>query len=724
MSANDMDNITQKTIEFLKGLIAYNYDASFLDAISGVLKVDKTKINSAIMNQISNILNVEIKLWTVMQVGKKHVQEEKTTSLGEILLDISAEHHHNDGEHSCDFHTESLISHLFFAMFKTMEQFPSSMTFKQRVQNAVTALLHDVGKPACKSRLKFKEKKVIGFPFHGEMGSGILLKCWNYGFAPYFSKEEWEVMARTVAVHMCGYHETDLKGEQAVYKLPLLRFEQSDVKRALYWLSYGDTFGAVPDPSVAEPVVPFIKSRQPFLDDINGDFDLKAFKGSYKLRGTVIEMNGMSASGKSTVTKHLIDTLIANGVPKEAIVVVERDVITTDVTSRRLGLGPRTEKAIGEEYKKIYDAYTKMKLGKAVNLKMSKLIDDAVRKGKIVIVDTVANMFSGADFIYPDIVSDSFKIAIDVLRNSPMTNEGERLGCTLDKQLEIFGQLTPLCWLPVGCLPGPIGAGRLNHLASISSASSGCERICADKSKKVRPHFRFQKTWGSSTTDIDRMLGHIAATIEYDKDAVAEDEMDMCELFEHLTSICTWDQLRDWFGMRLFMTPPPALMQNTELEKRAFMIKYLDHSRLYRPKFARNGRGSVVLELDNNKFVCIKNQLQRGVEYLTHTHHDAGVVENEDVKEGQYDHLDDIQQEIMRKFAAREALDGFYSGKKDGSLSSWGLIPRDLMLYGINVYKIIRDLIENSTDERDEFSRMLIRKADEMNLPFIPLLAF
>lgn len=707
-----MEKVNSDAIAFLLQLMEGQYDVSdFIKKISHAISFDINKIDIKVLVEISTLLNIESEMLTIVD----GVQSMQTITMGQLLLKISEKDCHNVDEYKCIFHTESLICHLLFAMLKSLESLPSDMPKREKVHNAFTALVHDVGKFGCIAKLKFGKSLTTAFPFHGEHGSGILLKMWNDGYGPWFTKDEWETMCRTVAVHMCGYHETTLDSENAKYKLPLLRFETPQVKNMLYWLSYADRSGAVPEPHAHEDHEEYLKFRDTFKAEIMKPFDLQEFKSKYGLRGTIIEICGMSASGKSTLAEKLLEYL-GQKIDKSAIVYVERDQIMSDIVSRRLGKGPMEQKASGNLYQELYEYYRNKNLASVVNQKMNKLISDGIRKGQIVIVDTVANYFNGADSMYPEFAINAFRIAIDVLRNKEITNEGDRLGMTLDEQLKIFGNVDFLNWIPDGAKPLTIGTGRLGMLASISSASSRVEQICKSVKDRVRPHFRFPSTWDSKNFAFWQMIDHIIATMEY-TGKLSEDDMDACQLLDYLSSIGSWEQTRDFFGWRMFRSPPPALMQGTEYEQKSFLIKYLDQCRLYRPVWARQCRGSAFLRI-NDKFTCIKSLLQRGVEYLTHTHHNAGIVENENLKIGEYDHLDDIQQEIMRKFQKREKIDAIASSKNDGSLSAWGLFPLNNPETTILV-----DLITKSTDERDNLSRMIVKMAQDCNLPFIPILA-
>src|ERR1700744_4565164 len=175
--------------------------------------------------------------------GKK--QNMRETNLLEMFNTIKTNHCHTmkvkSHTYICEYHKESLFSHLHLASLMTLIQVSknSEMVYKEKLLIVLTALLHDIGKFESYQPITIDAgRKLLGFAFHGEMGSGIIQQMYNMKFEKYFSKEEWEMMARTVCVHMCGYTEVDQESISAKYKWSLLRLENQSVRNCLKYLSY------------------------------------------------------------------------------------------------------------------------------------------------------------------------------------------------------------------------------------------------------------------------------------------------------------------------------------------------------------------------------------------------------------------------------------------------------------------------------------------------------
>ena len=704
---------------FLNGLINGEFNLEeFVKDVHPFISLDMTKLRPKEMHlyRITEFLNIPFYVWTIVD----SVQSIEEETFGSLLQKIALKNCHNEGEFRCAYHRESLITHLIFSMLKCAERVPQFIPVKQQIQFMIMALLHDIGKFGCASLLKYNDKKVTCFTFHGEYGGGLLVKLWHNGFSAFFNKDEWEDLVRTISVHMCGYHETTTTTVQAKLKHTLLRVESTSIKNKLYWLSMADAEGGCPEAHLGKDLPKYMAFRETFKNTIDHEFDLKKFKTDEKLTGTIIQLCGMSGSGKSKITKNIVGHFIAKGVDPNAIVIVERDAIICNITSKRIGEGLCDTKPTGEKFSRLYAEYKRLNLADVVNKKMMKIIDDGIRQGKIVIVETVANFFSTADNIYPESAMNSLKIAVDVLRNDLLTEEdASRIGVTLKKQIEINGEVSSLNWLPKHSLPGTLGSGRLGYLASIASASSGVESICKDVRYKSRPHFRHQISWNLGHRNLFNLLDHVGNAVEYIQNgSIDENNVDITHLISHLYETSKYEGVKRFFNERAFMCSPPALMRGTKYEEVSFYIKYLEHCRIFGPKFSRQGRGSIFMKMPSGKMVCIKNLLQRGVEYLTGQHVKDGITENENIKiDGDWSHLDTIQQSTMKAFMTGDKVDIWASGKNDGSLCGINIYP-----VGSEVHMVIRELIMNSTNPRDDFSRMILCESEKRNLPFLPVL--
>ena len=711
-----MDNYTKI---FVNGMINGNFDLEeFINSVSSSItfNINKLKSKELYLYDISTFLNIPFDVWTIN--GTTQTMEELT--FGYVLQYISTKNCHNEGEFKCRHHCESLLSHLVFAMLKCMEKLPSSMGKRQQIQLMILALLHDVGKYGCTCLLKHNENKVTGFTFHGEYGAGILIKLWHNGFSSFFNKNEWEDMVRTVSVHMCGYHEITTSTIQSKFKHSLLQSESLQVKDNLYWLSIADIEGRCSEIYSKQDLKEYIAFREIFKKILGTPFNLKEFKKIEKLNGCIIQLCGMNGSGKSNLSVIIKNYLESTGVNKNAIVTLDHDIVISNVIAQRRGIEMFIDKPINKEFLELYAEYSELQLGDIVNKKMRNIIDLAIRKGKIIIVETRSHLFRNIDSIYPDSAICTLKLAIDVLRNCPFSqSDVDRTGLCINKQVSTFGNLSVLNWLPYNSLPGKCGTGRLKYLSSISSESSNVEHIRKDIQYKSRPHFRYQIAWDLGHSSLFHLLNYIGHAVEYNSNSDDNyNEMDITRLIDSLYQQGNHKNVKQFFNERAFLCLPPALMKGTEYEHSSFYIKYCEHCRIFSPKFSRQGRGSIFMKLPSGNFVCVKNLLQRGVEYLTEHHIKKGITESENIKANEeWSHLDIIQQETMNRFISDSYIDGWLSFKNDGSLSGINLYPK-----GTEVYNVISDLINKSTDPRDVFSKMMLEESNKKKLPFLPVL--
>jgi hypothetical protein len=712
-------DIHDYSVKFLNKLIDGNFNlAKFINNISSLVKFDLNKLENKELNlyDVTAFLNIPFNMWII----NKGIQSIEELTFGDLLKNICEKDCHNEGEYKCPFHNESLISHSIFSMLKCLENLPPNMPKKQQNKLIIMSLLHDIGKFTCTCLTEYNEIKVTGFPFHGECGAGILIKLWHNGFSAFFDKKDWETLVRTISIHKCGYNELSTETLQAKFKHTLLRAESDQVKEHLYWLSIGDVDGGCYE-SKEDYLKKHIPFREEFKQTINKSFDFIKFKRDEGLRGCVIEMAGMSGSGKSYLLDNIVNYLITkdvNPVNPNAILVVERDLIMANIVLKRIGEPECLKKPVGIKYDKVYKEYKRLKLSSTVNKKMSKMISDGIRHGKIIIVDTMANLFQGCDSMYPDSMIDTFKIAIDVLRNDVLTEEdSNRMNITLEKQINIFGDLSLLNWIPKDSLPKKTGMGRLKQLSTISS-SQMVESTNKNIHSKTRPHLRHQLSWTLGHENLHKLLDYVAIGVEYEtNNYINESESDITCLISYLYSLNGNAEVKNFFSERAYMCSCPTLMKNTKFENSTFYIKYLEHCRIFNMKFSRQGRGSIFMKLPSEKIVCIKNLLQRGIEYLTGQHIEHDIKENEDINvTGDLSYLDEHQQIILKKFMGDKPIEGYLSFKNDGSLSGINLYPK-----GSEVYDVMCDLIKKSTDTRDEFSKLLLFESINNNLPFLPV---
>lgn len=201
---------------------------------------------STTLEKIQKILNVQTH-WT------NCLNQYITITLNTLIDEISKEHFHQnvntDGIHivfskknvktaSCDYHVESLLEHSLMAMIIAID----ISSDEDAVISGLTALLHDIGKPGCLSVYGNN----IGYPFHGEYGACILSSMYSDAISAYVTFTQWQTMCDAIGIHMCSYHTTD-NSEWSTYRRTLSQLASPDVKKLLWNLSFGDTFGKISD---------------------------------------------------------------------------------------------------------------------------------------------------------------------------------------------------------------------------------------------------------------------------------------------------------------------------------------------------------------------------------------------------------------------------------------------------------------------------------------------
>jgi len=603
------------------------------------------------------------------------IQSIETITFGELLIEIGKENYHNKDDFKCKYHEESLLTHSICAMLKCIEIMPLTLPIRYRSQLAICALFHDVGKISCCQHIKKTKGGMTSFAFHGECGSGIMMQLWTSNLESLFTKFEWEIMCRTIAVHMCGYHCKDYTCNDTKYKMELLTFEDSVVKENLYWLCYGDSTGKIS--KYNEDIKMIMDNRENFRECMQVPFSYKSFTINRNITGCLIKLCGQSGTGKSSLSKLINKFLLSKDVKPNMIINIERDLIMCNVSQLNMDkmAEPFTEKPDGAQYKILYRNYKDKNLRADVDSTIMNIIK--CNCNKIVIVDTLMNYHNSAATIYPDECKYMFKININVLRGKLYDIVTcARMENTLGEQLDITGNISLTHWLPKGA--------QYNSITSMSTNSY-------IRGHAIQPHMCFQYHWTPGYSlgvgNIKRMLQHVIDNINYNPD--------LCEYINNFEDSTV---MTEYFRHNKYLINYPHVFDQTLFRKKCFMIKYLEHNRSYSKQWMRSTRGSIFIDIDG-KHVCIKNLLQRGIEYVTNIHVKEGITVNEN-SGGMYD---DVQDMIIRKFTNSESLESVISFKNDGSLLGITLYPKSdeklsyVMEQGLNNCPISKVFMEKAT---------------------------
>jgi hypothetical protein len=680
--------------------------------------------------EIINILNEEFNIWIV----QKEIQQMKKTNFAHILSEISKEHTHkfmkNGTEYACP-HYESLGTHLLTAM-TIMFACTNDVESDVRLSLCTTALLHDIGKYRT-AGMTYGKHNYSQYPFHGELGAGILLQAWTLdGMGKYFNKETWEEMSRTVSMHMCGYSENDASREQTQFKWNLLANESGNVKNMLFYMSMADRFGTIKTDGESEGRNnddKFKNSREEFKNSLT----CKCDHSKYTKNGMCIMLCGMSAAGKSTLVEKIIET--CDSVKKDMCVVIDRDLIMTQVVSEHLQIETKpTVKASGKQYAEFREVYERHKLNTTVNKIMKEDIDIGIKNGKIVILDTMMNLFGSLNKVLPKNFKKTFKISIHPVRNEIMTQkDADRLGITVEKQLNIFGSRDEFCWLTSSLMgESRYETSKLKILAPITTV-----RDMDNAKESAKPTLTFVVTWDLGKTDMLRQIKQYAETMTDRKITVKEKE-------EHIDgrlleqNVWTDDMNIAEYVNYMYKKSKGKIKQITKKltslhfmakyseEDKILKIKYYEFCRLWKPKWARECRGCVLrLSNETNKFVCDKMLLQRGTEILTGMQLEENLESNMDVNINEDEKIDyrkdkcmfdEFQQNTIQLLSCKESqpINGALSFKNDGSLLGITLYGKDTEAYSYYTNKI-------ESQENNKLGKLMLKISKDLS--FIPVIS-
>lgn len=606
-----------------------------------------------------------------------------------------------NGDHyyNCAYHTESLGDHLILAMYETLTHAVDD-NLAQDLQFAIAfaTLFHDCGKPSCHKLYDVESGAFTGFPFHGETGAAMMAAMWSDEYIPVISKKHYDTAVNAIRLHMCGYH-----GAPSKYRHDLLCTEDHHTKLFLYYMSWGDELGKVPETGLEIYRDTVSRQRAIFMNNVvKSTLTIPDFYRRYGISSVVVFVIGESGSGKSTFVDRLTKTFGPGSVCH-----VERDRIMT-----KLLTGEDT-RYYGRKYALLYSVYSAMKdlhnastdksqaknipmltdavttavdtwnteypdlpiknpetprpITNQIRKKMYTMIRKSISGGCITIIDTLMNSHPAViEQNLPPELRWCFKIHIHVNNYCPRT-DGNNVGESLDHQLKLvdnFGLYN--------IVKDP------KDFASISTANGDSgdlpKGMCM---KRFTPNYvmfvgrtptgefgydaAINKIGCFSYTDlIDLDLSTNYADFYLDQFLL---NMNICDLVEALyRRLGSIDAIKEWFSTEGFNC---SIMYDNFL-----VIKYFEKpgAMYWRYKWAKQCRGIVVYIDYIGRTSIVSFKLPRGAEILTGVHIDTGIDETQDLNPRSIGNLDDAQQEICKVMTTGGDLEGHLTSKADGSL--------------------------------------------------------
>ncbi len=636
---------------------------------------------------IGKILDIEFDDLNINVVDQVYTRTFNKTSFRKIL-DIIAENdvHQNvkigKKKFSCSYHTEPLIDHLIYASIITgIHAINDNQNEKIILMSCITALLHDIGKPACIHAFG----KHLGYPFHGENGCAMILRAFNDNFLEYFTLDEYLAIARCVAVHMCSYHVADYTTERNLHRASSIFHETSQCKILLKYLSYGDTFGKFPESIHDDSTEDFINSRDLWNEQIckQNELDFKNF---------TICVNGRSNSGKSTIVNIIAKWFQEFNISYE---IISRDVVLCNIVYNmfqdQLDFKLQSDsRPTGIQYAACYELYKQHQLGHKVNSEMKTLIRNSIKTNIITIIDTQATMFPNVDNIFPAEITNTIRVSIVSMINF-MTNINDKNGVSLNTQLEMTGKISSI---------SPMDYSGVD-LIGMQAESSNNSDPSPFAYSNVFPVVATLKYQNSNTMGLSMFFDYMKKMVKQIEDTNPERFIDtsLMHIGDYIRYYANkfndFDKLCEHFRMMCYTaSAPPDIRENDIWKNRIIHIKYLQHNMNWNT-WGRDSRGTAAMQMNNGKWRIIKALLQRGDETLTGYQVERGITETENcnVRLDSYArHLSRDQQDLLQDLLTKRPVNLVASFKKDGSLLCFSLYTGEAALH-------FRDIIMNCTDD-------------------------
>ncbi len=608
---------------------------------------------------------------------------------------------------SCGFHFESLFEHSVLAMFYSMFYSSSKTNNSEEIWTAgLTGLLHDIGKI---NTMCLYGKSNLGYPFHGSYGGAILSQ---YGSDKLFElvngKDTWESICRTIQTHMCSYHTTNTDS-WSIKRRTITQLETEQVKKISEHLSWGDSFGKISDLGNTDE---FIKSRPEYTQFINQNFDVKKFAESNGFKVPIFFVRGSSGAGKTNFITNKLIPYLKQFFSEEMIEIISRDEIMAETTSKLLNKNLSKNRPTGDEYKELYEKFRELKLSKSVNDEMKKRISVTISQGRIPIIDSCILYYDGISSIIPQNISKGFIIAIDCIRNKPYSlADADKNGMDPSNLVNLYNFRTPVKWIQEGI--------KLTVLDSIYTHNHD------DNLPNYIPQLVFAYGWNQSTDcGYDMFVKVINPIMSYFSTIIFDvntDSMDIIQYVNYLYKRFGLEEMKDIFGSQYYR------VTDSHSEPRILRMNYLEHNRLWRPKWSRQTRGTTFWLNDQDIWIPIKFHLERGTEALTGLHIQDGITSTDNIEVGEFvdkeeelvqnlknslEHLDNDQVNLITRLVLnKEIEEGLaLTFKKDGSLLGC------TMYKDKSIESFMKNFINNSGDQ---LAILISNMCDKLGIPLL-----
>lgn len=608
-------------------------------------------------------LNKSVTLW----VNCHHENVSLASYMREEIF-CTDKHVHTNGDCICEYHTESLATHLTACMLYMLDCSNDDPVM------GFLGYLHDVGKPA--SLENIPKRKRTSFFNHGPLGSEMIHRIFG-------EDREMSLIAAVTSQHMCGYSRTDSENDvtQSVWSVlngVLSSYPYSeDAKRAISYLRIADKEGRIPEKD--KTVESCNESMDAFVEALQKPFNTKLIP----FKKLCIALEGSSGSGKSTFAEILVKELEKIGIKA---VHIDRDFYKSQIVAKHMGIELPKEKYHGDEYAKMQKYYeiNITELAPQLNKKMNKIFHKSIASGKVPIIDTLAVRHPKSLAKIID-TSGCFVIQVTVSSDFGITQQtADRLGLTIKEQLELSGNQKIGSVYPDGVKYGQTLRSRMELSNGVWSTKV--------RNPCVRSHMWID-SFGTShgVKDVVSLVFTFQDLIQKEKEI---DSMPAVKLFNNLVNERGIEETIQFFKSKFYK----VIKQHDN----CYLISYLDGVNQNWTKWGRECRGIVLLKV-NDSFVCVKRLLQRGAEMLTTVHKNHNINSTENVTKNKEKLLDSYQRNLLNMFLSDRGgvIKGYVSVKVDGCLVG---INRYTGVLRDNMYRVIQD-----SERSGEFHKKLAK---------------
>lgn len=469
---------------------------------------------------------------------------------------------------NCPYHDESLVVHLVRAFLLSVQTHVSAVTvvynedgtmsdaFLSLFQKAVTALLHDVGKPS--TRIAGKS---TAFHTHGEEGAHMLnilydgANLHDGGFNRWFpSPEDWCDMTAVVELHMEGCNMSPSSNRACLLAVRLSAMENGpkilDLLCVLARVDKSSAFSQIPTGLIMADDLPSVETTLSLLRD-GPKAILEAGRAYGTLGRMIIKLDGPSCSGKSTLARMIRDMFMEQGI---TCVIVSRDDVIRELGGRGVAEKSKIDSTIASR------------------------VQDAFHDGSVVLFDTCQVYF--ADDRYLD-TSGAFVAMVSVRRMGPITQkEAERHhGGDFAAQLATSGATSPLN-------PSPGQGSQPMARKKMRTVGSSGDPLAA--SNDNNPHIKFLVPTVTQNSVLHEIaLGQV---VNFAKNVVASgildeenptDKMTLSELLTYLFEKHHMEKMSnaersaiytEWFKARKYSVSTPCNRFLFELRAALFLL--------------------------------------------------------------------------------------------------------------------------------------------------------